>query len=512
MKFTKGRIILIIMAVTMLASCGTRHEEDCGPVYIEDTYTADGIAPQEDLRMTLPKALRKITEENRANVFPAPYEGLGEALEGFKTPNLDADIDAAIAGRIRQYREQGASSPAELAREDIIYEINFLFDLLRYGYGAYQYFGGDNVFLPLRDSMLEQLAQMANPLGIDAYLNDLLLPSLRSVIADNHFWLEDRQIGVGSQLFMNEGFVIRQIESDFIVEIDGAAYKVLTDAILPTLTRDGEFVWAFGYVEYGLLPNFSRWGFQKDVQLENVETGISHIRTVNLYSVPNAENLAGSMFTVRERDCIAILENRRLWERDRDPSLQEFVNTAATLRDEPVLILDLRGHSGGNDGIAHQWVQQYTGHAPSYDMMFRHIRLNSLTVNELNTWMEAVSPPQWQLWDSGDEHRFIPNENLVIVLIDNAIGSAGDTFVGYLRQLENVLLVGANTRGMLVTGNVGSAVLPFSRFDIRFGVSLNIRTNLSQFEGVGFAPDLWVPPGESLERVLNFIQNTKEIP
>jgi len=37
-------------------------------------------------------------------------------------------------------------------------------------------------------------------------------------------------------------------------------------------------------------------------------------------------------------------------------------------------------------------------------------------------------------------------------------------------------------------------------------VSLNVRPDLSQFEGVGFAPDLWVPPDDSLNRVLRFIE------
>jgi len=33
-----------------------------------------------------------------------------------------------------------------------------------------------------------------------------------------------------------------------------------------------------------------------------------------------------------------------------------------------------------------------------------------------------------------------------------------------------------------------------------------VHPDLSQFEGVGFLPDLWVPPGEALDRVLAFIE------
>jgi len=242
-----------------------------------------------------------------------------------------------------------------------------------------------------------------------------------------------------------------------------------------------------------------------------VESGEMRNISVVMQPATDTDVSRDSIFAICEQSGIKILENRRLWERDNESDLDEFPSTGRTLRDEPILILDLRGNGGGNDGLASDWIEQYTGQAPNYGMMFRQVRLNSLTVNELNQGIESASPPSWQVGDYGNEHRFIPNKNLLIVLMDNRIGSAGDTFVGYLRQLENVLFVGANTMGVLTTGNVGSAVLPYSRLKVNFGVSLNVRTDLSQFEGIGFVPDLWVAPNDALERTLKFIERQKEI-
>ena len=104
------------------------------------------------------------------------------------------------------------------------------------------------------------------------------------------------------------------------------------------------------------------------------------------------------------------------------------------------------------------------------------------------------------------QRELIPNDNLLIVLTDGMVASAGDMFVGYLRQLENALFVGANTMGALVTGGTESATLPRSGLNVTFGTRLSLRPDLSQFEGIGFMPDLWVPPRESLERVLAFIE------
>jgi len=291
----------------------------------------------------------------------------------------------------------------------------------------------------------------------------------------------------------------------------------MAEDILPTLLHDGEFAWVFGRVEYGLQRDGERpVSIETAVRLENIETNGSYDHVVDLHFVSDSIIAPyGPAFSIDERNNVTILTNRNLLGQQADPIMQEFSNTGTALRDEPILILDLRGHGGGNDGFAHNWVFQYTGQAPDYGMMFRPARLNSLTVAELNPWMESASPPQWQIWDFDSAHRFIPNENFLIVLIDNSIGSAGDVFVGYLRQLENALFVGANTGGVLVTGNFGNTALPVSGFELGFGTSLNVRTDLSRFEGIGFAPDLWVPPQDGLERILKFIERyeiIKEMP
>ena len=494
----------------------------------EDPYSAeedvDLNTPQVLSRVEIPQALRELTYANRSLAFPEPLADLDELLNDFFTPNLTAETDIALAERIMQYRQDDRPAPSELTHDEIVYEIDFLFELLRYGYAAYQYFGGDEVFLPLRESMLAQLAEMPNPLSTQLYVNSLLVPSLMDVIADNHVSIHHHTIGthpigVRSQFYLNSFLIVQRTESGFVTEIGDVLYKILEvinqdgreiEAIYPTLTREGEAAYAFGYVSYGhrsgtITPQM----IQIHVLLENTENSATHIRTINLAQVPNANVSHENAFSTKEIDGIMILENRRLWQQqENDPPLQNFVSTALPLRNEPVLVLDLRGNAGGNDGYAAQWVQLYTGRAPVFSIDFRHLRLNSMTTNAISPWIPQASPPEWNVWGSNliVGNRYIDNENLLIVLTDNAIGSSGDSFVSYLRQLTNMLIVGTNTQGVLVTGNVGSVSLPSSKAFIGFGTTLNIRPDLSQFEGVGFMPDLWVPPNESLERVLKFIE------
>jgi len=473
----------------------------------------------------LPDTLLELTNTNRANTFPPATPNFIETLNNYLTPNLTAETDAQIAYRINRYRQSSIPAPHALTQNELISEIHFLFDLLRYGYAAYQYFGGDDIFIPLKEAMIAQLGLMNDPILAADYLHEILLPILRGVIQDNHFWVSGHSIGVRSQLFMNRDLIIRQIDSKYLVEIDGAIYEVLEirngageliDGMLPTLTADGEFALAFGYVYYGISPGTDVTPFEITVLLENAYG----YRTLTGVLPPVSDSIVcyGNVYSINVHNGVAVLENRRLHHRARvggiqfDPQLSRFPITGRMLRNEPVLILDLRGHAGGNDGYAYDWIRRYTGqrlNRGNYNLMFTHVRLNSATTNALQPWISSSSPPSWDIWESDIAPVLISNEHLLIVLTDNSIGSAGDVFVGLLRQLDNVLIVGTNTRGVLVTGNLGQAILPRSRIEINFGVSLNIRPDFSQFEGVGFMPDLWVPPDESLERVLRLIERYK---
>ena len=491
----------------------SKQSEQCDGKNLRTTPTPPPIYD-----IVLPSELRKLVNANRTIALPPPARNLAEVLSSFRTPNLNAETDKAIAQRITQSIQSEKSRPATLTHEQIISELDFLFNLLRYSYSAYQYFGGDDVFLPLKESILEQISEMSAPLSVHSYITNLLVPLLRSVIADNHVAIDNHVIGIRSQLYMNENFILRKDESGFLTEIDGQTYRFLeaildeqvVDGILPTLTRDGEFAWTFGYVVYGIPPAGTiSPTIELTVSLENTQTNIVYYRVIRLHTIPNANRnqLSPHLYSVTKRKGITILSNRRL-RLNEGYQLANFVETGAKLREEPVLILDLRGHGGGSSNYARQWIQQYTGQNIG-SSVFAGNQLVTAAVGALNHRVRT-DPPRWVSWER-PSISVIQNENLVIVLTDNAIGSTGDAFVGMLRQLGNVLFVGSNTRGVLVTGNVRDVPLPYSRVNIRLGIQFNILPDLSPFEGVGFSPDLWVPPNASLERVLRFVHNLNAV-
>jgi len=489
----------------------------------------------------IPEELREIMRANREIAIPPRHPGLGAALQSFMTPNLTEETDARIAAILAQqpvnwntFRQIGMRAVsgtthlnALLSREDLAEDVCFLFDLLRYGYVAYQYFGGDEVFLPLRDSMLEQLADRSEPLQVSAFLHQILAPAFRGAIADNHFQIHNITFGATSYIArMNNDFVIRRSGDGFATEIDGASYRILetalrcgtpVDAILPTLTEEGEFAFAFGRLTAANDPD----AWEIAVLLECAETGEARSRAVSLAQLSGYHPPGGLSRdwrpTVREAGGATIMANRSfsLPDIDTTSAQQELFRLGRELSDRPVLILDLRGHAGGVIGLGAAWLNGYVGVGQRLNhrsALFENLRLRSATQAELlRQWhpdaaRQILSPAWVETSRFSPPSALISNENLVIVLIDRQVSSAGDLFVGYLRQLENALFVGTNTHGNFFAAYFVRTILPRSGLDVIFGTELSVRPDLSQFEGVGFLPDLWVPPGESLERALRFIE------
>jgi len=496
----------------------------------------------------LPPGLRAIIEANRRIAFPSPYPD-PETVAGLFPIPFDPDEDAALADILRGMRRtqdrrftgdrHGISGTAHLdeflPHEKIEEEIRFLFDLLRHGYAGYHYFGGDGVFLPIRDGMLERLAGMDDPLPVSAFLDDLLLPGFRDAIADSRFQIHDAALAPPRHTaYMNDEFTLRaDTAGDFVAEIDGAEYRVVgvmrdarpEDAIAPTLTAQGEFAWAFALVDPG--PPQDSVGIE--VLLENAATGESRTLAVNLPRVAAAPESPAT--AIVGTDGVAILGSRPL-RMGSFEAYVEFFRSAVSSRKSPVLVMDLRGHGGDLGDFVREWVRIHTGSAEtglsafatapgtetrtmselrgffiSYQTEMEMMRIGSVATqlsaaNREARAAEVTAPPPRE----APARTPIPNGNLVIVLVDDDTASAGELFVGYLRRLENVLIVGTNTRGALLSGSLGRTALPHSGLDVMFGTNLHLRPDLSQFEGAGFMPDLWVPPGESLERALLFVE------
>lgn len=61
-------------------------------------------------------------------------------------------------------------------------------------------------------------------------------------------------------------------------------------------------------------------------------------------------------------------------------------------------------------------------------------------------------------------------------------------------------------KGTIFIGNVGRCMLPNSKLALSCGTSISLGEDLSNYDGVGYMPDLWVHPDQALERAVKYIQ------
>jgi hypothetical protein len=92
----------------------------------------------------------------------------------------------------------------------------------------------------------------------------------------------------------------------------------------------------------------------------------------------------------------------------------------------------------------------------------------------------------------------IPNETMLVIVMNGSVASAGEGLVMRASQAENVMLVGENTQGCLTFGNAGYHLLPHSRLKITLPINFGLYLDLQSREEIGITPDLWVPAADAV--------------
>ena len=504
-------LMFIVSGCAVNNSSNIEEQSTASPEPTSPESTPAVVKPEADLASLLPEDLIQLLNANRDDAAKAADPNALDTVESYQNTGLDSDTDKAIAKQIRQMAGMSnAAVPQSLTHEQIKSELDYLFNLMKYGYAGYGYFGGDTAFNAMKQEMEIALSAMNDPVSTGDYVNRLLVPYLRLIISDGHFTIADSGISVPTCYYTNPGVYFYKDGGQFTTTIDGVKYKLADDdnesRLRPTLDTDGKLAYALG-IMLSSRAYFARY----NVSLENSQTGETVSKPVVLTRTPldYYNDLSNDVYTESVYEGIPVLTNRSLSAADSEV-LDAFAETGIKARDNPVQILDLRGNAGGSDAYASKWIQNYTGTAPTSSWFYSTTQSTETAhaisdhfggaLLENSTWTQPSLEP-WQK---------LPNKNLLIVLIDGLCMSSGEAFVEYLREVENAIIVGVPTSGCLQFANVGGTSLPESSLYVQFGATLSVPKDLSTYEDNGFAPDLWVAPGESLDRVVKFVQQLQK--
>ncbi|MFY9135041.1 MAG: hypothetical protein WAO51_07565 [Bacillota bacterium] len=155
---------------------------------------------------------------------------------------------------------------------------------------------------------------------------------------------------------------------------------------------------------------------------------------------------------------------------DTVPQLEALVYGAVELKEAPAVILDMRSYMGQNDWYAMEWVRRFAGvdvcpasfHAQLVTDTAGKMLDNCMSSFGLD-WSATPGSPL-----DGDSDG--PS--------DVSSRLAGESFVGCLCQLENVVFVGTNAYVMMLAGNTGVCTLPNSEVVLVCGSRLALGEDL----------------------------------
>ncbi|GAA0688688.1 MULTISPECIES: S41 family peptidase [Clostridium] len=136
-------------------------------------------------------------------------------------------------------------------------------------------------------------------------------------------------------------------------------------------------------------------------------------------------------------------------------------------------------------------------------------KLTTELKDEYNKELKRSNSNSNKWYISKTEEKRHKNDTKIFVIVDDKVASTGEEFISYLKTLENIVVVGTNTSGSLLSNIYIRSQLPNSHINISFG---NIITANKDFEeGKGFQPDVWIGNGDSLDRVLKLILKAPKI-
>ena len=464
---------------------------------------------------------KKKTYISKFTVNPAPYDSipLSDALQTatdyhayLQGLNLSADsIKSKLNNNtsrtcditldeINSLKKPSSGTKTKVSYDEAVADINLYFNALRYGYGAYEYFGGDQRFNKAKANILKTIKGEST-----VAVNDLreAMRSELKYVRDGHFGIgpsaiEDRDVRY--EYFYDYSQVFRKDGKGLYKEISGKKwyYKNASNKnvrVELTLLPNGEIA----YSPMLFLPATKK----KDSYTITLENGKSK-KKVKLNFKENRSYLDNSSnnvdFKYLSEQGATYISFRRFGDEQRD-QLQGFVNSGSKARGSKVVIMDIRSNSGGPGNYGTEWMRNFSGQEPRINEIWAHKKAALTTFQPV---FASYGSETMTIEDTTG--RVIANETPVIVLLDDKCGSSGEVILAMLKCMKNVIVIGSNSSGCQICGNVSHYTLPNTGIGITIPVSLHFQYTLDEVDGKGYEPDIWCNPRDCYSYVLKMLE------
>lgn len=198
-----------------------------------------------------------------------------------------------------------------------------------------------------------------------------------------------------------------------------------------------------------------------------------------------------------------IVTSKKFWEWD-DKICDDFYNCGLSLRNESILIWNLMNNGGGNSDYPLQFIKGLNEY--SY-WKINCAKLNSPSISQARgvPFEDIQNKREWTLLSSANEQdnsKGIFNGALYI-LSNDGIASSGEAALNIARSVPNSIIVGQNSSGVGVFGDVLTYQLPYS--DILMNVPYKLFLGGAK-EGEGFEPDYWIDSNDVQGELIDWLK------
>ena len=391
-----------------------------------------------------------------------------------------------------------------VSRDDALADVDLLFRALHNAYAAYYYFGEDK--FDAAEAEVKAWVQKQKTVNVEK-LGQTINTALQFV-QDAHFSIRPGEENVKQQkawysyIGTEQGF--SKDDSGYYRMIDGEKWYVdslsnKSSEMSPVLRANGSLGYAPTLLCHG------KAGSSDTITLRN---GDGVTRTDKIVWKAN-ESLLDDTWD-RSSACYRYLEENgilylsiRLFDNRRfaDTVLPEYAASGSKAKNCKLVIYDLRSNGGGDDRYARTWTQNFTG-AKSVEPKVAAGNRGSKLGNAAGfNWMSVG------IFDGGvSRGNWLPNDIPVIVLMDSRCGSSGESALTFAKTMDNVIVIGSNSAGYQLCGNVYDYSLPRTGITACFGVSLSFYGSMDNVDYKGYEPDLWCNPKTALQSVLNMVE------
>lgn len=392
-------------------------------------------------------------------------------------------------------QEEAYDPEITLTQEQIEEDVAYLFEALYACYGNYDRMGGQEAFDRAEQAILEECAQKA-PLQAKEF--EELVRSHLDFVEDAHFKINGINTNPSKIAFFFRETEFHKAEDGKYTTKEGKTvasvngYSDLDALFKRSISPEGEIV----YYPVLLKDYMATDAFtETQVCTEQLTVHYTDESTQELECEPYT--LSDLLQTVEDPDAIpqistdgdipvfTIYSFMRTDDSDWQEQAQKGVEI---LGDSKIAILDLRFNSGGYYKPMLEWLKEYAGMTvPTNLMSFDGFSQNQRT-------------------DSKD--AWIENKNTLIILTSKRTASCAEWMVDAAHNLENVLIIGENTRGAMQGDSMGEVTLQNSKLRIGMGMAQGFVPSEEDYfeEYRGLYPDLWVPAGEAEELANKLIE------